>query len=88
MPCLGLLFAQKSLNLLAFKPTDEICAVLKLDNSDAGQTSWKPAGSRCWNESFFIDLDKVSEICFAWFLNSRKTCILLLEKSTCLRLGQ
>jgi len=42
--------------------SNEICAVLKLDNSDAGQTSWKPAGSRCWNESFFIDLDKSREL--------------------------
>ena len=39
--------------------TDEICAVLKLDNSDAGQTGWKAGGSHCWNQAFFLDLDKV-----------------------------
>ncbi len=39
--------------------TGEVCAVIKLDNFDAGQTSWKSVGSHCWNQAFFLDLDKV-----------------------------
>ncbi|XP_065068062.1 serine/threonine-protein kinase N2-like isoform X1 [Rhopilema esculentum] len=42
--------------------SNEICAVIKLDNSDVGQTSWKSGGSHCWSESFFLDLDKSREL--------------------------
>lgn len=42
--------------------TNEICAVIKLDNFDVGQTSWKSTGSHCWNQAFNLDLDKSREI--------------------------
>ena len=37
----------------------EVCAVLKLDNSYVGQSSWKALGKDCWSQQFHIDLDKV-----------------------------
>ncbi|XP_068731739.1 serine/threonine-protein kinase N2-like isoform X2 [Montipora capricornis] len=40
----------------------EVCAVLKLDNSYVGQTSWKALGKECWKEQFHIELDKSREL--------------------------
>eukprot|EP00794_Sanderia_malayensis_P015896 gene15896-17496_t len=42
--------------------SNEICAGIKLDNVDVGQTSWKSVGAHCWNQAFFLDLDKSREI--------------------------
>jgi hypothetical protein len=39
--------------------TDELCAVLKLDNTYVGQTHWAQVGNKCWQQQFNIDLDKV-----------------------------
>nr|XP_032836637.1 serine/threonine-protein kinase N2-like isoform X1 [Petromyzon marinus] len=42
--------------------TDEILAVLKLDNSVVGQTTWKPIGNQCWDLKFTIELDRSREL--------------------------
>jgi len=39
--------------------TDEVCAVLKLDNTVVGQTSWKPISNQSWDQKFTLELDRV-----------------------------
>lgn len=39
--------------------TDEISAVLKLDNTVVGQTSWKPVSNQSWDQKFTLELDRV-----------------------------
>uniref|UniRef100_T1J1B0 protein kinase C n=1 Tax=Strigamia maritima TaxID=126957 RepID=T1J1B0_STRMM len=41
---------------------DEIMAVLKLDNVNVGQTSWKPCSQQAWDQRFSIDLDRSREL--------------------------
>jgi len=38
---------------------DEISAVLKLDNTVVGQTSWKPVSNQSWDQKFTLELDRV-----------------------------
>lgn len=40
----------------------EIMAVIKLDNTTVGQTSWKPCSQQAWDQRFSIDLDKSREL--------------------------
>ncbi|XP_019877003.1 serine/threonine-protein kinase N isoform X2 [Aethina tumida] len=42
--------------------SDEIMAVLKLDNTTVGQTNWKPCSQQAWDQRFSIDLDKSREL--------------------------
>ncbi|XP_044753309.1 serine/threonine-protein kinase N isoform X1 [Coccinella septempunctata] len=42
--------------------SDEIMAVLKLDNTTVGQTSWRPCSQQAWDQRFSIDLDKSREL--------------------------
>lgn len=46
------------LNLCALF-ADEVCAVLKLDNTVVGQTSWKPISNQSWDQKFTLELDRV-----------------------------
>lgn len=39
--------------------SDEISAVLKLDNTVVGQTSWKPVSNQAWDQKFTLELDRV-----------------------------
>lgn len=39
--------------------TDEISAVLKLDNTVVGQTHWKPVSNQSWDQKFTLELDRV-----------------------------
>lgn len=34
--------------------------MLKLDNKMVGRTSWRPLSNLSWNQSFSIELDRVS----------------------------
>ncbi|CAG0912903.1 unnamed protein product [Notodromas monacha] len=43
-------------------PEDEIMAVLKLDNQQVAQTTWKPCSQQAWDQRFSIDLDKSREV--------------------------
>ncbi|KAJ8276966.1 hypothetical protein GJAV_G00069890, partial [Gymnothorax javanicus] len=42
--------------------SNEICAVLKLDNTMAGLTSWKPVSNQAWNQKFTLELDRSREL--------------------------
>ncbi|XP_065224040.1 serine/threonine-protein kinase N isoform X3 [Planococcus citri] len=42
--------------------SNEIMAVLKLDNQTVAQTSWKPCSQQAWDQRFSIDLDKSREL--------------------------
>ncbi|XP_043245666.1 serine/threonine-protein kinase N2-like isoform X3 [Amphibalanus amphitrite] len=42
--------------------SNEIMAVLKLDNVAVGQTSWKACSQQAWDQRFSIDLDKSREL--------------------------
>uniref|UniRef100_A0A672JEC6 protein kinase C n=1 Tax=Salarias fasciatus TaxID=181472 RepID=A0A672JEC6_SALFA len=46
--------------LLAFP--DEISAVLKLDNTVVGQTTWKPVSNQAWDQKFTLELDRSREL--------------------------
>uniref|UniRef100_A0A8C7IXQ9 protein kinase C n=1 Tax=Oncorhynchus kisutch TaxID=8019 RepID=A0A8C7IXQ9_ONCKI len=41
---------------------DEISAVLKLDNTEVGQTSWKPVSNQSWDQKFTLELDRSREL--------------------------
>ncbi|MEQ2203057.1 Serine/threonine-protein kinase N2, partial [Xenoophorus captivus] len=45
--------------------TDEISAVLKLDNTVVGQTSWRPVSNQAWDQKFTLELDRL-EISVYW----------------------
>ncbi|XP_076272223.1 serine/threonine-protein kinase N isoform X2 [Rhynchophorus ferrugineus] len=42
--------------------SDEIMAVLKLDNNTVAQTSWRPCSQQAWDQRFSIELDKSREL--------------------------
>jgi len=42
--------------------SNEIMAILKLDNVNVGQTSWKPCSQMSWDQRFTIDLDRNREL--------------------------
>ncbi|XP_018576928.1 serine/threonine-protein kinase N isoform X2 [Anoplophora glabripennis] len=42
--------------------SDEIMAVLKLDNTTVAQTSWRPCSQQAWDQRFSIELDKSREL--------------------------
>uniref|UniRef100_A0A674CSW8 protein kinase C n=1 Tax=Salmo trutta TaxID=8032 RepID=A0A674CSW8_SALTR len=42
--------------------TSEISAVLKLDNTVVGQTSWRPVSNQSWDQKFTLELDRSREL--------------------------
>uniref|UniRef100_A0A671MSX0 protein kinase C n=1 Tax=Sinocyclocheilus anshuiensis TaxID=1608454 RepID=A0A671MSX0_9TELE len=40
--------------------SNEISAVLKLDNTVVGQTNWKPVSNQSWDQKFTLELDRVT----------------------------
>uniref|UniRef100_A0A8C7PBX8 protein kinase C n=1 Tax=Oncorhynchus mykiss TaxID=8022 RepID=A0A8C7PBX8_ONCMY len=42
--------------------TNEISAVLKLDNTVVGQTSWRPVSNQSWDQKFTLELDRSREL--------------------------
>ncbi|XP_015210724.1 serine/threonine-protein kinase N2 isoform X3 [Lepisosteus oculatus] len=42
--------------------SNEISAVLKLDNTVVGQTSWKPISNQAWDQKFTLELDRSREL--------------------------
>jgi len=40
------------------KPSNEVCAVLRLDNAEVGNTGWKVASQQCWDVRFSIPLER------------------------------
>uniref|UniRef100_A0A672LHJ7 protein kinase C n=1 Tax=Sinocyclocheilus grahami TaxID=75366 RepID=A0A672LHJ7_SINGR len=45
--------------------SNEISAVLKLDNTVVGQTHWKPVSNQSWDQKFTLELDR-SSLCIIW----------------------
>ncbi|XP_060711294.1 serine/threonine-protein kinase N2 isoform X2 [Hemiscyllium ocellatum] len=48
-----------------YKPsplTDDVSAVLKLDNTVVGQTAWRPVGEQSWNQTFTVELERSREL--------------------------
>uniref|UniRef100_A0A6Q2XEW1 protein kinase C n=1 Tax=Esox lucius TaxID=8010 RepID=A0A6Q2XEW1_ESOLU len=45
-----------------FDSPDEISAVLKLDNTVVGQTSWRPVSNQSWDQKFTLELDRSREL--------------------------
>ncbi|KAF2976051.1 hypothetical protein EK904_005000 [Melospiza melodia maxima] len=41
------------------EPSNEVLAVLKVDNKVVGQTNWGPVNNQAWDQSFAIELDRV-----------------------------
>jgi len=57
--------SKASSNKYVVKPDDlsnEVTAVLKLDNNEIGQTAWKSVNCQCWNQQFTSDLDRSREL--------------------------
>lgn len=50
----------KGYNPCFFLCPDEVLAVLKVDNKVVGQTNWGPVNNQAWDQSFVIELDRVS----------------------------
>ncbi|MCI4386202.1 hypothetical protein PGIGA_G00059680 [Pangasianodon gigas] len=42
--------------------SNEISAVLKLDNTVVGQTGWKPVSNQSWDQKFTLELDRSREL--------------------------
>ncbi|KAJ7332527.1 hypothetical protein JRQ81_014707 [Phrynocephalus forsythii] len=42
--------------------SNEVCAVLKLDNTVVDQTSWKPISNQSWDQKFTLELDRSREL--------------------------
>ncbi|XP_046450896.1 serine/threonine-protein kinase N-like [Daphnia pulex] len=42
--------------------SNEIMAVIKLDNVTVAQTNWRPCSQQAWDQRFSIDLDKSREV--------------------------
>lgn len=42
--------------------SNEIGAVLKLDNTVVGQTSWRPVSNQAWDQKFTLELDRSREL--------------------------
>uniref|UniRef100_A0A672JBH9 protein kinase C n=1 Tax=Salarias fasciatus TaxID=181472 RepID=A0A672JBH9_SALFA len=42
--------------------SNEISAVLKLDNTVVGQTTWKPVSNQAWDQKFTLELDRSREL--------------------------
>lgn len=42
--------------------SNEIMAVIKLDNANVASTGWKPIGSKSWDQRFTIDLVRAKEL--------------------------
>uniref|UniRef100_A0A671MT06 protein kinase C n=1 Tax=Sinocyclocheilus anshuiensis TaxID=1608454 RepID=A0A671MT06_9TELE len=42
--------------------SNEISAVLKLDNTVVGQTNWKPVSNQSWDQKFTLELDRSREL--------------------------
>lgn len=57
---------------------DEISAVLKLDNTVVGQTSWKPVSNQSWDQKFTLELDRVklTVLVYLYMIHSQHSCIL------------
>ncbi|XP_038628244.1 serine/threonine-protein kinase N1 isoform X1 [Tachyglossus aculeatus] len=59
-------------NFKTDEPTNEVSAVLKLDNTTVGQTSWKPWGPNAWDQSFTLELERARELEISLFWRDQR----------------
>uniref|UniRef100_A0A8C5K9R1 REM-1 domain-containing protein n=1 Tax=Jaculus jaculus TaxID=51337 RepID=A0A8C5K9R1_JACJA len=53
--------------------SNDVCAVLKLDNTVVGQTIWKPISNQSWDQKFTLELDRCenfNKYCFRGWRDS------------------
>uniref|UniRef100_A0A8B9JPH9 protein kinase C n=1 Tax=Astyanax mexicanus TaxID=7994 RepID=A0A8B9JPH9_ASTMX len=78
---LGLYSRNSSLSLKTPSKTEElsseVSAVLKLENTVVGQTSWKTVGDQAWDQSFTLELERSREMEIAvYWRDYRSLCAL------------
>ncbi|XP_070582151.1 serine/threonine-protein kinase N2-like [Ptychodera flava] len=67
----------KSYSIKQDELSSEISAVLKLDNIQVGQTSWKPISNQSWDQRFSIELERSRELEIAvYWRDWRSLCAL------------
>ncbi|XP_077987173.1 serine/threonine-protein kinase N2-like [Glandiceps talaboti] len=54
--------SSKSYSIKQDDISNEISGILKLDNIQVGQTSWKPISNQSWDQRFSIELEKSREL--------------------------
>ncbi|XP_066563840.1 serine/threonine-protein kinase N1 isoform X2 [Amia ocellicauda] len=55
----------------------EVSAVLKLENTEVGQTAWKPVGEQAWDQTFTVELERSREMQIAvYWKDYRSLCAL------------
>ncbi|XP_051691792.1 serine/threonine-protein kinase N1 isoform X3 [Oryctolagus cuniculus] len=67
----GSLSGRSSLRSEAESSSD-VSAVLKLDNTVVGRTSWKPCGPSAWDQSFTLELERARELELAVFWRDQR----------------
>ncbi|XP_006816478.1 serine/threonine-protein kinase N2-like [Saccoglossus kowalevskii] len=69
--------SSKSYSIKQEDISTEISAVLKLDNIQVGQTSWKPISNQSWDQRFSVELEKSRELEIAvYWRDWRSLCAL------------
>lgn len=53
----------------------EVSAVLKLDNTVVGQTAWRTVGEQAWDQTFTVELERVSIHTILYMLLSLCVCV-------------
>nr|XP_014343829.1 PREDICTED: serine/threonine-protein kinase N1 [Latimeria chalumnae] len=57
--------------------SNEVSAVLKLDNTVVGQTAWKSVGQQVWQQSFTLELERARELeILVYWRDYRSLCAL------------
>uniref|UniRef100_A0A2I3GLI4 Uncharacterized protein n=1 Tax=Nomascus leucogenys TaxID=61853 RepID=A0A2I3GLI4_NOMLE len=49
-------------SFMSRRSKNDVCAVLKLDNTVVGQTNWKPISNQSWDQKFTLELDRSCEL--------------------------
>ncbi len=50
----------------------EVSTVLKLDNTVVGQTAWRTVGEQAWDQTFTLELERVSTNALTYTKSSLK----------------
>lgn len=54
------LYSNVTWNKMCCACAAEVSAVLKLDNTVVGQTVWRTVGEQAWDQTFTVELERVS----------------------------
>lgn len=58
----GVMGGSKTYTVRGTDTSNEIMAVLRLDNNTVAQTSWKPCSQQAWDQRFTVQLDRAREL--------------------------